>query len=349
MKKMVEKNLVAVDLFCGVGGLTHGLQKEGINVVAGIDNDESCEYAYEKNNNSKFILKSIVDFSGEELNELYPKNSVKILVGCAPCQTFSQHTLKNKNRDKDEKWGLLYEFLRLVKESKPDIVSMENVPQLRKYKIFEDFVSGLINEGYNVNYKIVNCPKYGIPQRRVRLVLLASKIKKIGLIPETHTSKDYLTIKILKKLPRIKDGEADKKDALHRSWKLSSINKKRIKQSKQGGSWLDWDKNLILDCHKKEKGATYKAVYGRMSWDKVSPTITTQFYSYGTGRFGHPTQDRAISLREGALLQTFPKYYKFFKDEKNVSFSELGRHIGNAVPVKLGRVIAKSIKEHIPY
>lgn len=347
---MVKQNLVAVDLFCGVGGLTHGLQKEGINVVAGIDNDKSCGYAYEKNNNSKFILKSIVDFSGEELNELYPRNSIKILVGCAPCQTFSQHTLKNKDRDKDEKWGLLYEFLRLVKESKPDIVSMENVPQLRKYKIFEDFVNGLISEGYNVNYKIVNCPKYGIPQRRIRLVLLASKIKKIELIPETHNSKNYLTIeKILKKLPKIKDGEVDGKDSLHRSWKLSPVNKKRIKQSKPGGSWFDWEEDLVLKCHKKKKGITYKAVYGRMRWDQTSPTITTQFYSYGTGRFGHPTQNRAISLREGALLQTFPKYYKFFEDSENISFSELGRHIGNAVPVKLGRVIAKSIKEHIPY
>lgn len=143
---MVKENLVAVDLFCGVGGLTHGLQRVGIKVVAGIDNDESCKYAYEKNNNSKFIPKNITDFTGEELKELYPKNSIKILVGCAPCQTFSQHTLKNKDRDKDEKWRLLYEFLRLVKESIPDFISMENVPQLRKYKVFEDFVNGLENE-----------------------------------------------------------------------------------------------------------------------------------------------------------------------------------------------------------
>ena len=342
---MVRKKLVAVDLFCGVGGLTHGLQKVGIEVVAGIDNDESCEYAYEKNNKSKFISKNITDFTGEELKKLYPKDSIKILVGCAPCQTFSQHTLKNKNRDKDEKWRLLYEFLRLVKDSQPDFISMENVPQLRKYKVFQDFVNGLEEEGYFVSYKLVNASKYGIPQRRIRLVLLASKNKNIDLIPETHNSKNCPTVMdVIKNFSRIKDGGADKEDLLHRSWRLSPINKKRIKQSKQGGSWLDWDKDLILECHKKKNGATYKAVYGRMKWNKPSPTITTQFYSYGTGRFGHPTQNRAISLREGAMLQTFPRDYKFCKDDKEISFSEIGRHIGNAIPIKLGEVIGKSIK-----
>jgi len=346
--KKVQNELVTVDLFCGIGGLTHGLQKSGIKVVAGIDFDGSCKYAYEKNNNAKFIKKDIIEVSGKELNKLYPKGSIKILVGCAPCQTFSQHTLKNKSREKDERWRLLYEFLRLIKESKPDFVSMENVPQLRKYKVFEDFVKGLKKEGYFVSYKLVNCIKYGAPQKRVRLVLLASKNKEINLIPETHESKNYLTIKdVIKKLSKIKDGEINKKDPLNRSWNLSKINKKRIKQSKQGGSWIDWDKDLILECHKKKNGATYKAVYGRMKWDHPSPTITTQFYSYGTGRFGHPTQNRAISLREGAILQTFPKNYKFFKDEKDISFSEIGRHIGNAVPVILGNVIGKSIKNTI--
>ena len=110
---------------------------------------------------------------------------------------------------------------------------------------------------------------------------------------------------------------------------------------------MDWDDELRLNCHKKKSGGTYKAVYGRMEWNKPSPTITTQFYSYGTGRFGHPKQNRAISLREGALLQTFPEDYKFFLKEDNIFFSEIGRHIGNAVPVELGKVIGESIKKHI--
>jgi len=344
----MNNKLVAIDLFCGIGGLTHGLQKSGIKVIAGIDSDASCKYAYEANNNSQFIEKDVSEVTGEYLNKLYPEDSIKILVGCAPCQTFSQHTVKNKNRDKDKRWGLLYHFLRIVRETKPYIVSMENVPQLRKYDIFHDFVDGLKKEGYFVYYRVVNCQRYGIPQRRIRLVLLASKERMIQLIPETNEPKNYVPIKnIIKHLPRIKDGEIHTKDTLHRSWKLSSINKKRIKQSKQGGSWLDWEKDLILECHKRKGGATYKAVYGRMRWNQPAPTITTQFYSYGTGRFGHPTQNRAISLREGALLQTFPENYKFCPDGEDIFFSEIGRHIGNAVPVELGKVIAKSIKSHL--
>lgn len=343
----MNQNLVAIDLFCGVGGLTKGLENSGIKVIAGIDNDESCKFAYEKNNKAKFISRNIRDISGKEIKKLYPKNSIKILVGCAPCQTFSQHTLKNKDREKDEKWSLLYEFLRIIRESKPDFVSMENVPQLRKYSIFGDFLEGLEKMNYKVKYKLVNSPKYGIPQKRVRLVLLASK-RNVKIIPETHEPQDYVTLKeAIGTLNEIKDGEVDEKDPLHRSWRLSPINKKRIKKSKQGGSWLDWDEALRLDCHKKKGGSTYKAVYGRMKWDQPSPTITTQFYSYGTGRFGHPTQDRAISLREGAILQTFPENYKFFEDENKISFSEIGRHIGNAVPVRLGEIIGKSIKNSI--
>lgn len=343
-----NENITAVDLFCGIGGLTHGLLKEGIKVSAGIDIDENCKYAYEKNNDAIFINKSIRDVKGNELETLYPANSIKVLVGCAPCQTFSTHTLKIKNREEDKRWNLLYEFTRLIKEINPKIVSMENVPQLRKYQVFTDFISQLELMGYNVFWKVVYCPNYGIPQSRRRLVLLASKFGKIELIPETHDSNKYKTVKsTIGKLQPIKDGEVSKKDKLHRSWGLSQINKKRIQQSKQGGSWRDWSIELRTNCHKKKSGSTYSAVYGRMSYEKTSPTITTQFYSFGTGRFGHPTQDRALSLREGALLQTFPKYYKFVEPKKQISFNEVGTHIGNAVPVMLGRVIAKSIKNHI--
>ncbi|MDD2890223.1 MAG: DNA (cytosine-5-)-methyltransferase [bacterium] len=344
----MENKFVAIDLFCGIGGLTNGLQQAGIKVIAGIDNDASCKYAFETNNDSRFIEGDISKITGEYLNGLYPKDAIKILVGCAPCQTFSQHTLKNKNREKDERWGLLYHFLRLIKESSPDIISMENVPQLRKYSVFHDFVEGLKEEKYFVYYRLVDCQKYGIPQRRIRLVLLASKKKTLELVPETHEPKDYVPIKeVIRHLPSIKAGETYRKDPLHKSLKLSPVNKERIKHSKQGGSWLDWDDDLKLECHKRKGGATYKSVYGRMKWNQPAPTITTQFYSYGTGRFGHPTQNRAISLREGAILQTFSENYKFCPEGSEVFFSEIGRHIGNAVPVELGKIIGKSIKNYI--
>lgn len=340
----MKKKVVAIDLFCGVGGLTHGMQKAGIKVIAGYDSDPSCKYAYETNNDTVFIDKDVSAMKGKELKKLYPKGAVKVLVGCAPCQTFSKHTQKNKDRKNDKRRGLLYHFLRLIKETKPDFISMENVPQLSRYDVFKDFVKGLEKEKYFISYKNVNCLKYGIPQSRSRLVLLASKKKPIELMPETHTSKQYISVKeTIGHLPRIKDGEIHESDRLHRAWKLSDINKKRIKQSKQGGTWSDWSDDLRLDCHKKKRGSTYTAVYGRMKWNAPAPTITTQFYSYGTGRFGHPTQNRAISLREGALLQTFPENYKFFEKEEDIFFTQIGRHIGNGVPVELGRVIGESI------
>lgn len=139
----------------------------------------------------------------------------------------------------------------------------------------------------------------------------------------------------------------DSIDSLHRCPKLSKINLERIRQSRPGGTWHDWDKKLLPNCYKKASGKTYSSVYGRMRWDMPSPTITTQFYAYGTGRYGHPEQNRAISLREGAILQTFPKNYKFVKHKETITYKILGRHIGNAVPPKLGEIIGKSIKKHL--
>lgn len=339
--------VVAVDLFCGVGGLTYGLLKSGISVRGGIDIDESCKYAYEENNKTKFLCRNIKEFSTEELNGLYG-DGVRVLVGCAPCQPFSKHTQKNKKRDHDEKWGLLYYFLNLIKQSKPVVVSMENVPQLAKYQIFDDFVKGLKKEGYFVSWSSVFCPNYGIPQNRTRLVLLASRLGEIKLIPPTHGRNRYKTVAdTIEGLELIEAGKHSKKDILHRSPTLTDINLERIKKSVPGGSWRDWNRELRAPCHRKKSGKTYSSVYSRMKWNQPSPTITTQFYSFGTGRFGHPDQHRAISLREGAMLQTFPRKYKFWDQSTPFSFKKIGVYIGNAVPVRLGEIIGRSIIRHL--
>ena len=340
---------VAIDLFCGIGGLTYGIRQTGINVAAGIDIDATCRYAYEENNNSVFINKGIEEIKREEIQAYYPEGCIRILMGCAPCQPFSNYSLRyTKEGPKDEKWKLLYYFRDLVKEVQPEIVSMENVPQLVKKAVFTDFVKGIENEGYHVSWKIVNCADYGVPQSRNRLVLLASKLGNIYLVPPLYSEKDYITVKdAIGNLPKIADGEICKKDALHRASKLSKINKKRIKSSIPGGTWKDWDESLQLPCHKKNTGKGYRAVYGRMEWDKPSPTITTQFYGYGNGRFGHPEQDRAISMREGAILQSFPPDYKFIDIEHPQTNRQIGVQIGNAVPVKLGEAIGKSILVHL--
>lgn len=336
-----------MDLFCGAGGLTHGLIAGGIPVKAGYDIDPACKFAYEQNNNALYVEKCITEITGEEINCHYSDSLVKVLAGCAPCQPFSKysHGLAKDNG----KWSLLDSFSRLINESQADIITMENVPQITRHGIFERFVDNLVNQNYSIFYKIVYCPEYGIPQNRSRLVLLASKFGEISIIPPTHTEdENKVTARsAIEDLQPLKAGEIYKVDPLHQCRNLSEKNLQRIKHSRPGGTWRDWPENLRAKCHKKQSGATYASVYGRMEWDRPAPTITTQFFGYGNGRFGHPEQDRALSLREGALLQTFPKAYQFMPDDSELSSQLIGRMIGNAVPVKLGEVVAKSIIAHL--
>jgi DNA (cytosine-5)-methyltransferase 1 len=240
-------------------------------------------------------------------------------------------------------------FAKLIAEVQPDIVSMENVPELLQFKkgsVFTKFVESLEQEKYNVTHYLVFCPDYGIPQKRTRLVLFASKVGSVRLIEKTHTPANYRTVRdAIEHLPPLDAGEVCANDPLHKTSHLSELNLKRIKQSIPGGTWEDWDEDIRAACHKKESGSTYASVYGRMKWDEPAPTLTTECCAFGSGRFGHPEQDRAISLREAALLQTFPIDYTFGQDTFYTKI--ISRHIGNAVPVDLGRIIAKSIKKHL--
>ena len=337
-----------VDLFCGIGGLSYGMKSAGFDIRAGFDLDWTCQYAYETNTGGKFFYKDVKEVTGDEIQALYSKkkNTVRVLVGCAPCQPFSSYAFKKKEKDPN-KYDLLYEFGRLVEEVKPDVVTMENVTQILNFKskpVLQDFVNKLESLNYFVDVNRVFCPDYGIPQTRKRLVLLASRFGEIRLIPHTNNKDNYVTVRdAIGNLPPITAGEIDPQDPLHRSTALTELNLKRIKATPYGGSWHDWPEELVLECHKKKEGKTYGSVYGRMEWDKPSPTMTTQCTGLGNGRFGHPEQNRAISIREAALLQTFPQSYKFFPDEDTVSITLASRYIGNAVPPRLGEVIAQSI------
>jgi DNA (cytosine-5)-methyltransferase 1 len=348
------EDFTVVDLFCGIGGLTHGFIKEHFTVSAGVDFDNTCSYAYKTNNNAKFLYKDVTKLTATELNGLFPKNKRKILVGCAPCQPFSIYNYKNNNnvekQAEDTKWRLLYSFADLIEATQPEIVSMENVPQLRNFnggKVFNDFLERLEKNGYKISQNIYNAQDYGVPQRRNRLILLASKHSKFELIPPTHKN-NYVTVRqTIGHLPEIKDGEHCEKDFLHYARKLTDVSKKRIKATPEGGGWKDWDKELLLECHKRKGGQMYRSVYGRMSWENVAPTMTTYCIGLNNGRFGHPQQDRAISLREAAILQSFPENYDLVDPDAIFNMQILARQIGNAVPVGLGQAIAKSIKKHI--
>ena len=201
----------AVDLFCGIGGLTHGLIKSGVRVKAGYDIDPTSRYPYEFNNKVPFIEKDINCLTSREVNGHFDDENKKILVGCAPCQPFSSHTQKIKNREKGDKWNLLYSFARIIRSIEPEIISMENVSNLTRFEPFKDFKAVLEKMGYCIDYSVVNCADYGIPQYRKRLVLLASKLGDISLIPPTHSPENYVTVRdAIGNLERIECGEISK-------------------------------------------------------------------------------------------------------------------------------------------
>lgn len=341
----------AVDLFCGAGGLTYGLHQAGISVKAGVDLDSACKYAYEENNHAEFIQKSVTDITLEDISKHFSKGAIKLLAGCAPCQTFSTYSLKRRaaeSQNVNGRWFLLKEFARMVTLLKPELVTMENVPGLADQDVFESFKQTLKKEGYYVSAQIVDCVQYGIPQKRHRLVLLASKLGEIRLLsPEECNVKPQTVRDAIGGLPMLESGQKNATDPLHQCSRLSPLNLQRIRASKPGGTWRDWPECLVAKCHLKDTGCTYGSVYGRMSWDEPSPTMTTQFYGFGNGRFGHPDQDRAISLREGALLQTFPIDYQFIPAGQLMNLRQVGKMIGNAVPVKLGEIIGRSLVQHV--
>ncbi|KHJ61321.1 DNA cytosine methyltransferase [Burkholderia glumae] len=340
----------AVDLFCGAGGLSFGLKKAGISVRAGIDFDPACKFPYEANlGRGKFIAQDVAKVKKSDVARHFGEGNFSLLAGCAPCQPFS--TLRNgTERHKSDKWPLLNEFGRLVKSTRPDFVTMENVPALASQTIFGDFVEQLESLRYEVTSRVVNASDYGVPQRRKRLVLLASRHGKVRLLsPEELGCSKKNVRDAIGELKMLAAGEADKEDPLHRARSLTDINLARIRVSRPGGTWHDWPEHLRAPCHRVESGQSYKSVYARMEWGKPSPTITTQCFNFGTGRFGHPTQDRAITLREAAILQSFPPDYKFVEEGGKVMLSTLGRLIGNAVPVDLGYAIGMSLLKHAKY
>lgn len=349
MNRVVNSSdIKAVDLFCGVGGLTHGLVRGGVNVVAGIDLDGACSYPYEANNApAVFLEQDVKDLTGKSVAKLLGKARFTLLAGCAPCQPFSTYSRSGRKHGSNSDWELVASFGQLVREVRPHFVTMENVPQVEKHPVFQEFLSAL--EGYHVVWSALDCSSIGVPQTRKRLVLLASRLGPEGLSLSSSNRRAATVSDTISHLPPLRAGEIDKNDPLHVACKLSKLNLERIKASRPGGTWRDWKPSLRAACHRKSTGDTFPSVYGRMEWDKPAPTITTQCFGYGNGRFGHPEQHRAITLREAAMLQTFPRDYVFVKKGERVKFSSLGRLIGNAVPVRLGEVIAETFLKHAQF
>lgn len=339
------KKLKAVDFFCCSGGVTYGFRKAGIKVLGGIDIEGVYKKTYEKNNKgSKFLEADVAKLQPEDLVSAFGISKDMddlIFVGCSPCQYYT--TIQTDKTKSTETKLLLEEFKRFVDYFNPGYIFVENVPGLetREGSPLANFKLFLEDKGYAFADKIINASHYNVPQNRRRYVLIASRLNRDLSIPEGN-KEDIKTVKeAIGGLKPIPAGFRDKSDSKHWTAELKPINLARIKHtSHDGGTRLDWKniENLQLNCY-KDKDHTFSDVYGRMYWDQPAPTITTKFHSISNGRFGHPEQDRAISLREGAILQSFPEDYKFHSDSMVV----VARMIGNAVPPQLSKHIAKTI------
>lgn len=332
----------AIDFFCGAGGLTRGLLDAGIQVLAGIDNDPDMRDTYEKNNKpSQFICQEIDDVNIIKLRKklgITSKDRV-LYAACTPCQPFS--TL-NQMKGEDDRKTLLLSFAAIVKEAPPDFILVENVPGLNTAygkEIYQQFAKVLKACGFvNVSSGFLDARYYGVPQVRKRFILVASRHGEISL-PKPDKNRIATVRQYIGDLKPIADGQEYKRISNHVARKLQP-HLKRIVQAvpKNGGSRRDVrDKSILLPCHQKNP-SVHKDVFGRMAWDKPGPTLTCRCGDVYCGRFTHPEQDRGISLREAASLQTFPRKYVF-----HGIFMHVCKQIGNAVPVKLAAKLGKQV------
>ena len=335
-------NASVVDLCCGAGGFSVAFRAEGFDVKAGLDKDAGCREVYESNI-GPFLERDIGNADIDEIASLFNPSGKRVLLACVPCQPFA--AFGNTKEDH----GLLTVFGRIVARVKPDAVAMENIPGLARHgngATFGRFLAMLAESGYAVDHDVVQCSDYGAPQARRRLVLVASRKGVVELERPARERSDGTTVgEAIGHLPAIRAGEIHESDHVHRSSGLSPVNISRIRHSRPGGSWRDWPAHQMVRCHTTRSGKAYTSVYGRMEWSALAPTITTRCNNYGSGRFGHPEQDRAISMREAALLQTFPGDYDF--GTRATGITTLARWIGNAVPVVLGRSVARSVAKSV--
>ncbi|WP_082282070.1 DNA cytosine methyltransferase [Mycobacterium colombiense] len=333
-----------VDFFSGCGGTSVGFRDAGMKVVGAIDHDQDSGDTFKANFSGIPVLTR--DIRGLEIDEVQAlaPGGVRLFSGCAPCQPFSRQN-KHKFRA-DPRRTLLQEFQRFVSALRPELVVVENVPGLQSTNNsgpLRAFLRELVSHGYSTELAVLRALEFGVPQERRRLVIVASRIGIAALPRPTHvvTKRPARTVRrAIGHLRPLTDGGVDRFDPDHAAMRLSEANKVRIRATPEGGDRRNWDRNLLSDCHLAHGGHT--DAYGRMWWDKPASGLTTRCLSYSNGRFGHPEQDRAISLREAALIQTFPQSFRF-----EGSLTSRGRQVGNAVPPLMAKRIAQALmKSH---
>lgn len=339
-----------IDFFSGCGGASKGLELAGFNIALGIDLDPDAAATYMANfPNAQFILNDIRNVMVEDIIAKIPNitEGPLLLSTCAPCQPFSNQN--NKKKETDVRRTLLDEIHRFVLAFNPEYIMLENVPGMQNVDLDIEgplcrFLSLLTANGYQYLKFIAKSEEYGVPQKRKRLVLLASRLGIICEPEKTHGINGiaYRTVRdAIGMLPPLQAGETCNSDPIHKCSSLNEINLERIRLTPEGGDRRDWPTRLINKAHKNYSG--HYDTYGRMSWNKPSPTLTTKCHSYSNGRFGHPdiNQHRPISMREAANIQTFPVDYIF-----HGSICSMSKQIGNAVPCELARRFGVTILEH---
>ncbi len=339
-KKSVKHQLIALDLFAGCGGLTQGMHEAGFYTKVAVELELVAANAYKLNHpDTQVIQADIRTIDSGKIKKILGGQRLHLLAGCPPCQGFSSVRRLNKKNVRDSRNSLVLEYFRMVKELRPLTIMMENVPGLKDYYLFKDIVNELDKLGYSPKVEIVNVKDYGVPQSRRRLVMIGSLLGNIELIKPN--SKKVTVRDTISHLPSPEEAI----DPLHKIVaKHTPEITERIKLTpKDGGSWKDLPKKYILECHKREN-IGFNDVYGRLRWDDYSTTITGGCLNPSKGRFLHPEQDRVLTPREAALLQSFPPNYKFPIDIPKQALALL---IGNALPPKFSYYQSKNIAAHI--
>lgn len=337
-----HEELTAIDLFAGCGGLTQGLREAGFRVLGAVENDEKAAATYRLNHRDSHLwLDDIRNLKTRDVSRRLRlrKGRLDLLAGCPPCQGFSaMRTLNGKRLIRDKRNDLIFEFLRFVEALRPKAVMMENVPGLAANRRFNVFRKRLEELGYQGEFKILNSAHFGVPQRRRRLIYLAGLHRRLSFAKPRSNFKSVRDA--ISSLPIA--GQSG--DAVHDlPEKRNKAILKRIKSiPKNGGGRTDLATQRQLACHKLCDG--FKDVYGRMEWDKVAPTITSGFFNPSKGRFLHPTRNRAITVREGSLLQGFPRSYKFKVEHGKVALALM---IGNALPPPFIAAHARQISKDL--
>ncbi len=345
-----KKKLKAVDFFCGGGGMSCGMKEAGIEVLAGIDYDIKCKDTYEFNvKKGGFIHANVFELKTEELQkqlDLKLDDDNLILIGCSPCQFWSIINT-DKAKSKESK-NLLVEFQRFVEHFNPGYVVVENVPGVLRKKEesgLEGFIKWFEAHSYKVHFDVHDISEYGVPQKRKRFTLIANRVTKKAIAPLKNEGKKITVRDIIGEhngFAKIEAGNRDETQFNHSVAGLNELNKRRLdKVEKDGGNRFGFanDPELQLDCFVGREDS-FRDTFGRLWWDRPAPTITTKFFSISNGRFVHPEENRALSIREGAALQSFPKSYVF----KTTSLADTARIIGNAVPPEYARRIGLALR-----